>query len=154
MPKELELYEIGLLIEPKLSESDAATELGNVRSVLEKNGALVESTTDPKLRKLAYPIKKLPQAYFAALRFSAVPLTIHTIEKEVKNHEHILRHLVLSWTSTPAEPLIRRVRRGSTATNIISPIPSPLSSGETAEKTGEKVDEQELDKKLEEILGN
>ncbi len=151
MGKELELYEIGLLMKPELSETDAAAELGNVRSVLEKNGALLESTTDPKLRKLSYPIQKNSQAYFAALRFSAMPVSINTIEKEVKNNAHLLRHLVLSWTHTPPETVMPRSRRTST-THVPAPA-TASSSGESVEKAGEKVDEQELDKKLEEILG-
>lgn len=149
MIKDAELYEVGLLIKPELSEVEASAELGNVRSIIEKHNSIVESTTDPKLRKLSYPIQKHSQAYFAALRFSSSPATINGIEQEIKSNTHVLRHLVLSWTHTPTRSILRRR----------TPVPRPdIVHGTTPitrseDKPAEKVDEQELDKKLDEILG-
>lgn len=151
MAKEPQLYEIGLLIKPELSEVEAAAELGNVRSSIEKSGGILERTTDPKLRKLSYAILKNTQAYFAALQFSVSPASLDTIAKEVKNNSNVLRHLMLSWMRELAQPVLHRPIR-----SIISDsaIPSSISSviGKT-EESAEKVDEKELDKKLQEILG-
>jgi len=148
MAQEPQLYEIGLLIKPELSEEQAAAELGNVRSIIEKHNGMLESTTDPKIRKLSYPIRKIEQAYFAALQFSIAPPAIGSIEQEVKTHDTIVRYLVLSWARATAQPIVRRGR--------VLPVKSAASAAppaDTPEKQAEKVDEKELDKKLDEILG-
>lgn len=147
MPKEPQLYEIGLLIKPELSEQEAAAELGNVRLEIEKHNGILESTTDPKPRKLAYPIKKVTQAYFAALQFSVSPAAITIIEKIVSTNQNILRCLVLTWTRTSAQPMLKKPLRMKTTETPV------LYSPAKTEEAGEKVDEKELDKKLDEILG-
>ena len=149
MAKESQLYEIGVLIKPELSVEEAAAELGNVRLEIERRNGILESTTDPKPRKLAYPIKKISQAYFAALQFSVTPAAVTAIEKTVSDNQNILRCLVLSWTRTPREPVLQKPAR-------IKPpemptLYTPMKPDEGGEK--EKVDEKELDKKLDEILG-
>lgn len=145
--KEPQLYEIGLLIKPELSEQEAAAELGNVRLEIEKQNGIMESTTDPKLRKLSYPIKKISQAYFAALQFSVTPAHIAAIEKTVSDNPHILRCLVLSWTRAPAKSILKKPMR-------TKPIETPtLYTPPKPEEPTKKVDEKELDKKLDEILG-
>lgn len=150
MAKEPQLYEIGLLIKPDLSEQEAAAELGNVRLEIEKHNGILESTTDPKPRKLAYPIKKAAQAYFAALQFSVSPAAITTIEKIVSTNQNILRCLVLTWTRTPAQPMLKKPLRMKKTETPVLYSPSPAKT----EEVGKKVDEKELDKKLDEILGN
>lgn len=147
MAKEPQLYEIGLLIKPELSEAEAAAELGNVRLEIEKQGGILESTTDPKLRKLSYPIKKISQAYFAALQFSVAPGLVATIEKTVAAKQNVLRSLVLSWSRAPVQPVLRK----PAYTKIVK-TPTLFSSPKP-EEPAEKVDEKELDKKLDEILG-
>ena len=147
MAKEPQLYEIGLLIKPDLSETEASTELGNVRLEIEKHNGILESTTDPKPRKLAYPIKKITQAYFAALQFSVSPASITAIEKSVSTRANILRSLVLSWTRAPAQHVLKKPIRAK-----MSETPILYSPAKT-EEVGKKVDEKELDKRLDEILG-
>lgn len=147
MVREPRLYEIGLLIKPELSETEASAELGNVRLEIEKHSGILESTTDPKPRKLAYPINKITRAYFAALQFSVPPANIAAIEKLVSGHTNIMRSLVLSWTRAPAGQVLKKPIRVKTPE--IPVLYSPVKT----EEIGEKVDEKELDKKLDEILG-
>ncbi|OGZ44600.1 MAG: 30S ribosomal protein S6 [Candidatus Ryanbacteria bacterium RIFCSPHIGHO2_02_FULL_45_17b] len=147
MVREPQLYEIGLLIKPELSETEASAELGNVRLEIEKQNGILERTTDPKPRKLAYPIKKISQAYFAALQFSVSPARIATIEKTISTHTNILRSLVLSWTRVPVQRVLEKPMR--TRTSETPALYSPVQTKEPAEK----FDEKELDKKLDEILG-
>lgn len=147
MAKEAQLYEIGLLIKPDFSEAEAAAELGNVRSDIEKQNGIIESTTDPKLRKLSYPIKKVSQAYFAALQFSVVPAHITAIEKTISANRNILRTLVLSWTRALTQPMLQKPIR------TIKQVDVPTLYTPVKEEIAEKVDEKELDKKLDEILG-
>lgn len=147
MTKEAQLYEIGLLLKPELSEADAAAELGVVRSYIEKQGGLLERTRDPKTRTLSYPIKKITRAYFAALQFLASPATIASIRQDLKTNQNILRHLLLSWKREPVRPVALH--------KVIAPVSSMQSGEKKIEgEPAEKVNEQELDKKLDEILGS
>ncbi|OGZ46006.1 MAG: 30S ribosomal protein S6 [Candidatus Ryanbacteria bacterium RIFCSPHIGHO2_02_FULL_45_13b] len=147
MAKEPQLYEIGLLIKPDLSEAEASAELGNVRVEIEKQNGILEHTTDPKLRKLSYPIKKISQAYFAALQFSVVPAHIRAIEKSISLRPNIMRSLALSWTRVPVQHVLKKPIQ--TRTSETPALYTPVKSKELTEK----LDEKELDKKLDEILG-
>ncbi|TSC68119.1 MAG: small subunit ribosomal protein S6 [Parcubacteria group bacterium Gr01-1014_66] len=151
MARESQLYEIGVLLKPELSVEEAAAELGNVRMEIENRNGILESTADPKLHKLAYPIKKSVQAYFAALQFSISPAAIAAIEKTVSANKHVLRSLVLSWTRAPAKPMLQKPRRIKPSETPV--LYTPIKPVVDKDKE-EKVDEQELDKKLDEILGS
>lgn len=147
MVKESQLYEIGLLIKPDLSEAEASAELGNVRMEIEKQNGILEHTTDPKLRKLSYPIKKISQAYFAALQFSVVPAHIGVIEKSVSTHANILRTLVLVWPRVFVQHVLKKPVQARTLETAALYTPAKVK------EPAEKIDEKELDKKLDEILG-
>ncbi len=145
MSREAQLYEIGLLIKPELAEQEAAEVLGTVRSYVEQQNGVVESTTDPKVRELGYPVKKAAQAYFAALQFVLDPAAVSEVKKNVDANGQVLRHMVLSWKKEAPRPVMRYAKPEPTR-----PAASPLRE---EERTDEKIDIQEIDKKLEEILG-
>lgn len=146
MAKEPQLYEIGLLIQPELPEGEASAVLGTVRSYIEKTGGVLESTVDPKLRKLAYPVKRVNQAYFAALQFVVTPEMVTGIKKDVESNTSILRHLILTWKKEVPRPVLRRV-----SDKPFTPDTSAVT--QTPSQEGPKTDIQEIDKKLDEILG-
>lgn len=151
MAKEPQLYEIGLLIQPELPEGEASAVLGTIRSYIEKTGGVLESTVDPKLRKLAYPIKKLNQAYFAALQFTVSPDKVTNIKKDVETNTSVIRHLILTWKKEVPRPVLRRP--------LVEPSPdgsAPAPSLHTppAREDEPKTDIREIDKKLDEILGD
>ena len=162
MARDPQLYEIGFLIKPDLPAEKAAEVLGEIRSYIEKNGGMPERAVDPKIRPLAYPIRKLTQAYFGALQFMVAPEAIADINKDVDAHTAIIRHLTLLWEREPERPIILKQRPAKQETTVVSSAPEmastptapvpPIVAEPRAEE--EKVSEEAIDKKLDEILGN
>ena len=151
MAKEAQLYEIGLLIHPELPEERASEVLGTVRSYIEKSGGVLESTVDPKLRRLGYAVKKNTQAYFAALQCVIAPEAVTKVKKEVDGNTNILRHLILTWKKEAPRTILRRNIEKPEG-SVASPPVVPFTPAEKKEEN--KTDIQEIDKKLDEILGN
>ncbi len=89
----------------------------------------------PVRKKPAYAIKKQSQAYLATLNFQMNPENVKNLEKKLKEEKKILRYLILA---KKASRKIKPARRESAA---VKSTPRP------------KVELKEIEKKLEEILG-
>lgn len=151
MSREAQLYEIGMLIRPELPEQEAAEVLGTVRSSVEQRNGIIESTTDPKMRQLGYPVQKAVQAYFAALQFVVNPSVIAEIGRDITTNDRILRHMIFSWKKESPRPAMRRHVGESTWGNTpATPSPEVITKERTPEE--EQVVIEEIDKKLDEIL--
>nr|6I6S_A Chain A, 30S ribosomal protein S6,30S ribosomal protein S6,30S ribosomal protein S6,30S ribosomal protein S6,30S ribosomal protein S6,30S ribosomal protein S6,30S ribosomal protein S6,30S ribosomal protein S6 [Thermus thermophilus HB8]6I6S_B Chain B, 30S ribosomal protein S6,30S ribosomal protein S6,30S ribosomal protein S6,30S ribosomal protein S6,30S ribosomal protein S6,30S ribosomal protein S6,30S ribosomal protein S6,30S ribosomal protein S6 [Thermus thermophilus HB8] len=57
-------YEVNIVLNPNLDQSQLALEKEIIQRALENYGARVEKVEELGLRRLAYPIAKDPQGYF------------------------------------------------------------------------------------------
>jgi len=146
-------YELGYLISPLLPEDAALKVLESMRALIESNGGLIENTQSPKAIRLAYPIKKMGNAYFGAIQFMMSPVAIKEVTKNIAVTEHVLRHLVTEWNKQLAtRPIMPPMPRKAKDAVSGSTVPAVV---ETTNKdaSAPRVDEAAIDKKLEEILG-
>ncbi len=144
MASESKNYELAYLLSPFIPEEETLTWAGKLTAVIEESRGVIRHAEPPRKKKLAYLVKKQPQAYFGWTTFRAVPDAIALLEKKLKNAENLLRHLVVEEEEMLLRPAHLRV------------IPStlrPRAIPREAEKPEEKLDLEQLDKKLEEILG-
>lgn len=149
MTKDAQLYEVGFLLAPELNEEEVAGAVGTIRASVEESGGMLESATDPKLQRLAYPVNKKTQAYFGALYFLLSPSAIGEVDTAMKRNTAVLRHLVAKRIKEEPRPLLRQpVIRKETPLALNTPVQEPSAARE--EKS---VDVEAIDKKLDEILG-
>ncbi|MBU4536831.1 30S ribosomal protein S6 [Patescibacteria group bacterium] len=100
---EKEVYEIGYLLLPNISEEDVLTEVANVKAILEKQGASFLSGDEPKFINLAYPISKMfgadkqifEKAYFAWIKFEVEVEKIIALKSGLDKYENIMRFLLI-----------------------------------------------------------
>lgn len=151
MSREAQLYEIGMLIRPEVPEQEVAEVLGTVRSYIEQKNGIIESTADPKMRTLGYPVQKVAQAYFAALQFVVNPDVVSEIGRDMTANGNILRHMVFSWKKEVPQPMMRR-HMGENAWGNAPAKPSSEAPAKERSIEEERVAMQEIDKKLDEIL--
>jgi ribosomal protein S6 len=157
MSKEVNLYEIGLLVTPEIPEEKAPEVIGAVRTAIEDKGGTIESIQDLKMRRIWFPIKQMSSAYFGAVQFMIAPAKIEEIKKDAEKNNSILRHLILEWKKEPPRPIYKPLVSKDEATpetksDIVVEQPENRSSEHPASKP--RVDEEEIDKKLDEILGS
>ncbi len=127
-------YEVSYLVGPSVNDVEVTAIDENLRTLLGSFDAVIDSWDSPKRRRLAYPIDKVTEAFFGALRFTAPREHAGKINETLKKTKNILRFMLLKWHKTPP----RRMPRIMTTPAKEEQVPT---------------DEKALDEKLEEIFG-
>ncbi len=143
-------YELAYLVSPEFSEGDISMYAAKLTALIENAGAMLRRAETPRLRPLAYPVRKQKNAYFGWTTFAASPSSIAALEKKLRTHEGLLRHLVAEEQEVKTPPRPFPVYTRPTAPPPASIRPAPREASIPPE---EKLDLEALDKKLEEILG-
>ncbi|MFA5651793.1 MAG: 30S ribosomal protein S6 [Candidatus Paceibacterota bacterium] len=101
---EEKIYEVGYHIVSSVSEENIPSEVEKIKGYLAKEKAIIISEEAPKLRPLAYSIKKASggsykvydKAYFGFIKFElGEDGDIRNIDLSMKNNESVLRYLVI-----------------------------------------------------------
>lgn len=131
----MKFYELTYLISPDLSEKELKAVQEKINSfILEEEGVLIETNSVVK-KSLAYPIKKKSSAFLAIVSFKLNPEKLINLEKKLKLEKAILRYILLAKKLPKEIPVVLK------KPEKIIPKPEP------------KVELKEIEKKLEEILG-
>ena len=101
---EEKIYEVGYHLLSSIAEENVPAEVEKIKAVLLKEKAIIISEEAPKLRPLAYSIKKafggtyksFDKAYFGFVKFElGEEGNIRNIDLFMKNNESVLRYLVV-----------------------------------------------------------
>jgi len=138
----MKIYELNYLISPDLSEEELNAFQEKINKYVQEEKGILGETNKPQKRILAYPIKKMVQAYLSSINFQLNPESLLNIEKKIKNEGQIIRYLIL--VKKPRKVTEKRIRR------IIKKLEQPSMKAETPQK--KKADLETIEQKLEEIL--
>lgn len=149
MEKDSKMYEIGYLLSPLIPEDKVNEEISILRNLIEKNRGLITGEETAKMRRLAYTLKKpnagsFESAYFGWLKFMAGAEDFLETKKEFEKNANIIRFMALE---TEQEKAMKK----SIADKIAKKrkfVSKPVDAGPK-----EEIKTEEVDKKLEEILG-
>jgi small subunit ribosomal protein S6 len=139
----MKTYELTYLIAPEVAEEGAKETQSKLVSFIQEKGGIIEGERQPLLKKLAYSIKKKPQAFLAVIVFQLAPEKLAELEKEIKENELILRELFLSKEKQKKEKEPRLAKRRK--------IEFKKEESDSEEKKP-KTELKEIESKLEEIL--
>ena len=97
------IYEIGCLFVPVISDKDVLNEVSNIKSLLEGLKCEFLSGDGPNMKELAYPMKKImagdkhlfKEAYFVWLKFTADSDKMEALKKDLDKYENILRYILI-----------------------------------------------------------
>jgi len=131
-------YELTCLISPNLSETELKSFQEKVIVLLQKEqGILMEQNQNKVLKKnLAYPVKKMVQAYLINFNFKINPEGLENLKKALKTEPELIRYIIL------VKKLTKIIRMTMTEKPVR--VPKKISQP--------KVELKEIEKKLEEIL--
>ena len=89
-------YELTCLISPNLSEAELKSFQEKIIVLLQKEqGILVGQNQDKVLKKnLAYPVKKMVQAYLINFNFKINPEGLQNLKKALKIEPELLRYII------------------------------------------------------------
>lgn len=127
----MKFYELTYLISPKLTIVEAQEFSDKIIDLIKKEGGILDEIKNPIKRKLAYQIKKESGGFLTSLNFYFEPEKIENLTKKIDSDDQILRSLILTKKLPRKKELPK--------------IPKI--------KKEEKVALEEIEKKIEEILG-
>jgi small subunit ribosomal protein S6 len=151
MDSEVKHYEIAYLINPNIPEDEVFGVAGRITAAIQDSLGVVGRIEEPKRRALAYPIRKLKDAYFGWTTFTSVPASVADIAKRLKQEPSIIRHLISEEVKRPTMPL--RPPRPRVRRETSTPLSEVRPFTPAAPKEEDPTKIEELDKRLEEILG-
>ena len=128
----MKTYEFTYLIKPDISKEDLNSLQEIIKSFIKEEEGSIARINPPLKKDLAYPIKKNKEAFLADLTFDLKPDKLDSLEKKIKSEKRIIRYLLLKKKLLKKKLRVRATRK-----------PQPKA----------KVELKEIEKKLEEILG-
>lgn len=146
----VKVYEVGYLLLPTIPEEHLGGEVDSIKSLIEKHEGAFITEDFPKLRPLAYTMKKanagqnmkFDKAYFGWVKFEMNPGAIPVITRELEKNPNILRSMV-----------INTVRENTMYTQKAIFRPTTEAQGENKdEEPKEKMSEEEIDKTIENLV--
>lgn len=129
----MQSYQLSYLISSDLSEEEIKNFQEKINSLIEKEGGILNRIEKPSKKKLAYPVKKRGLASLLALDFQVNPEGLANIERKLKEEDQILRYLLI--------------------TKKLEVFPEISIKPKKEIEKLKKVELKEIEKKLEEILG-
>jgi small subunit ribosomal protein S6 len=84
-------YEIMIILDPNLEERTVQPSLDQFMKVVTDGGGKVEKTDIWGKRRLAYPIEKKPEGYYAVVDVTAEPNIVLELDRQLNLNEGILR---------------------------------------------------------------
>lgn len=133
----MRFYELTYLISPDLSEEEIKVLQEKIKSLIQEEEGLLNKEGESIKERLAYPIKKNNTAISMTINFQLEPEKLTNLEKKIKSEKCLLRYIILA-KKLPKKALPEIPFKP--AKEIIKPFKP-------------KVELKEIEKKLEEILG-
>ena len=88
-------YELTLVVSAKIDEEARTAVVDKVKSYIEKANATITDVNECGLKKLAYEIQKMNEAYYYFIQFDAEPTVPAEVEQDVRIMDNVLRFLVV-----------------------------------------------------------
>lgn len=174
-------YELTYIISIKLAKEEAETIIKEVESFIEKNEGIILKRENLVAKTLSYSMKGQNSGFFNVLDFQLNPEKLNELEKKIEKEKNIIRHMVL--IKKPQRKLKTRrgekkfafaidsdaLKTNATAKEDFS-FTSPFTSDsieienkkdiekkpadkKSANSRPEKIELKNIEKKLDEILG-
>ena len=86
-------YELTLVVNAKIEEEARTAVVDKVKAYVEKFGGSITNVEECGLKKLAYEIQKMGEAYYYFIQFDAEPTAPIEIENRVRIMDNVIRFL-------------------------------------------------------------
>jgi small subunit ribosomal protein S6 len=86
-------YELGLIINPEVSEEETRAVLDRVEQIVANYGGQIVRVNQWGRRRLAYPIERHRDGFYVFIDMILTPETVSELERTLKVSETVLRHM-------------------------------------------------------------
>ena len=88
-------YELAVVLRPDLDEEAKAAEMQKIQDLIVRFEGTVTKVDDWGKKRLAYPIQKLNEGFYAFIDFDAEGTPPAEIESRVRIMENVIRYLIV-----------------------------------------------------------
>lgn len=88
-------YEMVMVVSPEQGEEGFAAALDRVTQLIQEKGGEVRAVDRWGKRRLAYPIKRFNEGFYAVMQFGLDPEAVRGLEGNLELAEDIIRYLVV-----------------------------------------------------------
>ena len=88
-------YELVMLVSPDVGDEGFPGTVERVSKFIRERGGEVKDVDEWGRRRLAYPIRRFSEGFYAVTRFSLEPNEVRALEGNLDLAEDVLRHLVV-----------------------------------------------------------
>jgi small subunit ribosomal protein S6 len=132
-------YELVLVVSPDAGDEGFPATVERVTSFIQERGGDIKDVDQWGRRRLAYPIRRFTEGFYAVTHFSLEPDQVRALEGNLDLAEDVLRHLVVRQDPLPAPKGASRMAREALVAAgkeaVISPKDSALTPREEAMAT-------------------
>lgn len=97
-------YELVVVLSPDVGDDGFPSTVERITGFIQGNGGEIKNVDTWGKRRLAYPIRRHLDGYYAVTHFSADPQTIRPLEANLDLAEDVLRHLVVKMEEVKPAP--------------------------------------------------
>jgi small subunit ribosomal protein S6 len=138
-------YELMYIVASSVSDDQIPTVTdGVLKFVADYEGTVVKEEQMGK-KKLAYPIKKTRNGFYAAVTFDMPTTKINDFDTKIRTSPEVIRHLIVNMDET-----IERMEKDAKVQETMNK--NRTEGAKTMEPTGEPITDSNLDQKIEEAL--
>jgi len=127
----MEKYETLVVIDPALEDAKKEAAIERVKEVISSEGT-VETVDVWGLRKLAYPIQKKNEGYYALILFEAEPTLPFELDRRLKISDDFMRHIIVRRDENQTE--IKRPAAAPVDTTPVYEAKAPVEAEEETEE--------------------
>ena len=88
-------YEVMFIINPVLEDEKKNAVVERVQEIITADGE-VSSVDTWGMRKLAYPINKKNEGYYAVIEFKASPELPKELDRRMRISDNVIRHIIIN----------------------------------------------------------
>ena len=88
-------YELVVVLSTTVGDEGFPATIERINGVIQANGGEIKNVDQWGRRRLAYPIRRNLEGFYAVTNFSAEPTAIRPLEANLDLAEDVLRHLVV-----------------------------------------------------------
>ncbi len=152
-------YELLIVLPGTLDDNQVAEKAQEIVKLVKEVGSEVELHTIGKNR-LAYPVKQIRYGYYYTITFQAEPTGLASLENKLSIHREVLRFLLSHFNtnltsqqkvaySSDNSGMARVAERGGEIRQAAPALITPV-----AEKKLDKLNLDEINKKLDDLMGD
>jgi|SaaInl7_100m_RNA_FD_contig_21_4961883_length_1049_multi_9_in_0_out_0_3 small subunit ribosomal protein S6 len=110
-------YELTLIVDSQSGEEAVNQTVGKYEAFLNDNGASPVVADRRGVRKLAYEIKKMAQADYTYVQFTAEAPMVLEMDRQLRLDQSVLRHLFIKIDEAPVVPSEEPAEEASSESN-------------------------------------